>query len=336
MAYISQYQYYDNAGTLPEDENWGSYQYVSLYDIVNNFMLMYSGNHSLVNNEERYKILFHAKRAVQELNYDAFKEVKVLQLDVDDNLRFILPSDYVNWVRLSLYKLPSATTTGDDYYLLNKVLVYDNFVTSGTTTNVGVTEIELIDSNANFITDGVKAGDVIGLVSDGITQYVTITLVNSETSLFTTESEVTATPFNSNGISYSIYKDSLQEAEKVSHSKITMLNNSLLTKPNLAYPAYTQEGAILKAFPNSVNKIGQVLSQYIRYPKDPKWTYATLISGEPVFDQSQNDYQDFELPLDDETSLIIKILQYSGVQIREADVVQFANMEEQKETASTQ
>ena len=104
MAYISQYQYYDNAGTLPEDENWGSYQYVSLYDIVNNFMLMYSGNHSLVNNEERYKILFHAKRAVQELNYDAFKEVKVLQLDVDDNLRFILPSDYVNRVRISLYK----------------------------------------------------------------------------------------------------------------------------------------------------------------------------------------------------------------------------------------
>ena len=236
----------------------------------------------------------------------------------------------------NVYYLPSSTTTGDDYYLLNKVLVYDNFVTSGTTTNVGVTEIELIDANANFITDGVKAGDVIGLVSDGITQYVTITLVNSETSLFTTESEVTATPFNSNGISYSIYKDSLQEAEKVSHSKITMLNNSLLTKPNLAYPAYTQEGAILKAFPNSVNKIGQVLSQYIRYPKDPKWTYKTLLSGEPVFDQSQPDYQDFELPLDDETSLIIKILQYSGVQIREADVVQFANIQEQKETAATQ
>ncbi len=236
----------------------------------------------------------------------------------------------------NVYYLPSATTTGDDYYLLNKVLIYDNFVTSGTTTNVGVTEIELIDATANFITDGVKAGDVIGLVSDGITQYVTITLVNSETSLFTTESEVTATPFNSNGISYSIYRDSLQEAEKVSHSKITMLNNSLLTKPNLAYPAYTQEGAILKAFPNSVNKIGQVLSQYIRYPKDPKWTYKTLLSGEPVFDQSQPDYQDFELPLDDETSLIIKILQYSGVQIREADVVQFANIQEQKETAATQ
>jgi hypothetical protein len=104
MAYISQYQYYENGGVQPEDVNWGSYQYISLQDIVNNFLLMYSGNHSLVNNEERYKVLFHAKRAIQELNYDAFKEIKVLELTVPDMLRYILPSDYVNWVRISLYK----------------------------------------------------------------------------------------------------------------------------------------------------------------------------------------------------------------------------------------
>ena len=104
MAYISQYQYYENGGAAPEDANWGSYQYVSLYDIVNNFMLMYSGNLSLVNNEERFKVLFHAKRAIQELNYDAFKELKVLELNVNDSLRYILPSDYVNWVRVNIYK----------------------------------------------------------------------------------------------------------------------------------------------------------------------------------------------------------------------------------------
>lgn len=104
MAYISQYQYYENNGVNPTDANWGSYQYVSLQDVVNNFLLMYSGNHSLVNNEERYKILFHAKRAIQELNYDAFKEIKVLQLTVPESLIYILPSDYVNWVRISLYK----------------------------------------------------------------------------------------------------------------------------------------------------------------------------------------------------------------------------------------
>ena len=30
MAYITQYQYYENGGLNPEDKNWGSYQYVSL------------------------------------------------------------------------------------------------------------------------------------------------------------------------------------------------------------------------------------------------------------------------------------------------------------------
>jgi hypothetical protein len=104
MAYISQYKYYENAGVNPLDSNWGSYQYISLQDIVNNFVLMHTGNHSLVNNEEKYKIIFHAKRAIQELNYDAFKEIKVLELSVVDSLRFVLPSDFVNWVRISMYK----------------------------------------------------------------------------------------------------------------------------------------------------------------------------------------------------------------------------------------
>ena len=104
MSYITQYQYYENGGSAPENINWGSYQYVSLFDIVNNFMLMHTGNHSLVNNEERYKILFHAKMAIKYLNYDAFKAIKVLELNVCNGLRYVLPSDYVNWVRISLYK----------------------------------------------------------------------------------------------------------------------------------------------------------------------------------------------------------------------------------------
>lgn len=103
MAYINDYAYYANSGAVPEAKNWGSYQYLSLDEIVNNFMLMYQGNHSLVNNIERYQILFHAKRGVQELNYDAMKEIKILQMDLGEELKFILPSDYVNWVRISQF-----------------------------------------------------------------------------------------------------------------------------------------------------------------------------------------------------------------------------------------
>lgn len=71
---------------------------------MTNFQLMYAGNHSLINNVNRYKILFHAKRAIQELNYDAFKEIKSLELKIYDDLKFVLPSDYVNWVKLYLFK----------------------------------------------------------------------------------------------------------------------------------------------------------------------------------------------------------------------------------------
>ena len=56
------------------------------------------------NNVNRYKILFHAKRGIQELNYDAFKIIKSLELTVYDDLKFVLPSDFVNWVKLSLFR----------------------------------------------------------------------------------------------------------------------------------------------------------------------------------------------------------------------------------------
>jgi hypothetical protein len=236
----------------------------------------------------------------------------------------------------NVYYLPSPTTTGDDYYLLNKVLVYDNFIVDGVSTDVDPSGKEIIDLMLHLLQMAVQVGDVVALVSGGITQYVTVTFVNSETSLYTTASIVTQTPFNSIGIDYNIYRDSLEEAEKVSHSKITMLNNSLLTKPNLTYPAYTQEGIILTAFPSTVNKVGQVLSQYIRYPKDPKWTYITLVSGEPAFSQSQPDYQDFELPLDCEPDLVNKILQYAGMSIRELSAVQFGQGLEQIDNQSQQ
>tara|TARA_R110001606_G_scaffold50287_1_gene126057 strand:+ start:292 stop:1212 length:921 start_codon:yes stop_codon:yes gene_type:complete len=101
MAYITDYQYYENSQNVPTDANWGSYQYISLEDIVNNFMLMYQGNNEIINNINRYQVLFHAKRGVQELNYDAMKEIKILELQVCDQLRFVLPQDYVNWVRIS-------------------------------------------------------------------------------------------------------------------------------------------------------------------------------------------------------------------------------------------
>ena len=73
---------------------------------------------------------------------------------------------------------------------------------------------------------------------------------------------------------------------------------------------------------------GTIYAQYVRYPLPPNWTFIVLQNGEPLFDSSAADYQDFELPLSDEPILIAKILQYVGVEIREADVVAFGQSQE--------
>jgi len=232
----------------------------------------------------------------------------------------------------NLYSLPSPTTTGDDYYLFNKALVYQDILANSTTTAFIGAFNQVTDSTADFVTAGIAIGDIVAVENSGV-QYVKVVTVDSATQL-----TVTGTSFDANGLKYSIYKKAskLEEAEKVTHSKITMLSNSILTSPTLTFPAYTQEANELTAYPNTIDGVGQIKSQYIRYPAAPKWTFITLVSGEPSFDQSQGDYQDFELPLDSEPDLVSKILQYAGMSIREAGAVQFGQSLEQLDNQSEQ
>ena len=118
------------------------------------------------------------------------------------------------------------------------------------------------------------------------------------------------------------------EIERVSQSKILLLNSSKLTEPSIMFPAYTAEGDNITVYPSLT---GVVNCQYIRYPEDPKWTYVELSGGEPLFDETAIGYQDFELPASDQVNLINKILQYAGMSIREIPLVQFAQAEEQGE-----
>lgn len=128
----------------------------------------------------------------------------------------------------------------------------------------------------------------------------------------------------------------LNEIEKVSQSKYYALQASNLTKPTEEYPVYVLDNENITVHPNTIIGNNAVSCSYIRYPKDPKWTYIDIASGEPVFDATASDYQDFELPASDEPSLVMKILQYAGVSIREKDLVTFGNNEELKEQQQEQ
>ena len=88
--------YYQN------EDNWGSYQYITLSQLVDNFMLNMIGDDKLLSNVKRYNVLSHFKRGIQEFNYDSVKEVKALELEMNDNLTIPLPHDYVSYVRVSI------------------------------------------------------------------------------------------------------------------------------------------------------------------------------------------------------------------------------------------
>ena len=120
-----------------------------------------------------------------------------------------------------------------------------------------------------------------------------------------------------------IYNDTV-EIERVDRRKMINMTNSLVA-PSVTYPVYTIDNQGIKVYPSAI--VNNCAVEYIRYPKTPKWTY-NQVGGDPVFNQSASDYQDFELPENDETNLIIKILQYAGVSIREADIVNMAKQEE--------
>ena len=82
-------------------DNYQSYQYNTLKDIVANFMLSYVGTDRTILRAKRSEVIFHAKRGLQEFSYDTLKSVNIQELTIPANLSLPLPQDYVNYVQLS-------------------------------------------------------------------------------------------------------------------------------------------------------------------------------------------------------------------------------------------
>jgi hypothetical protein len=240
---------------------------------------------------------------------------------------FLVPILTPSGFTVNQFYAPSVVTLGYDYYMINKLLCYNTKKISGATTGLPSTN-QLIDTNSNFITAGIAYGDIV--INLSTLESAEVMAVASATVL-----DLSSDIFQGVKEDYTIYSSVGVDAEKVSVGKITMLNNSMLTAPSTIFPAYTlTDTGVITAYPNTIKGYGAVNATYFRYPKAPKWTYISLASGEPLFDQSQPDYQDFELPPEDEYKLAVKILQYCGITIREAEVINFAMAQEQHEQPS--
>ena len=93
----------DKAYGNTTEDNYGSYSYIKLNDVINNFIVAYVGNGKLIPSCKRTDIIFHAKRAMQEFSYDTLRSINSQELTIPNSLSIIIPQDYVNYVSMSWY-----------------------------------------------------------------------------------------------------------------------------------------------------------------------------------------------------------------------------------------
>jgi hypothetical protein len=135
---LTDYQYYRNEGNSPEDLNWGNYQYITLEEVINDFLLVYVGDDKIINKVDRNEVVFYAKRALQELHYDALKETRGIEFEVPSTLKWALPIDFVSETKIGFVgpsgkthpimpnrniKIPTALLQDDSD---DKMILFDN------------------------------------------------------------------------------------------------------------------------------------------------------------------------------------------------------------------
>ena len=81
------------------NNNYGSYEYVKLNEVINNFLVAYVGAGKLIPSVKRTDVMFHAKRGLQEFSYDTLKSIKSQELTIPPSLSVVIPQDYVNYVK---------------------------------------------------------------------------------------------------------------------------------------------------------------------------------------------------------------------------------------------
>ena len=143
------------------EDNYGSYEYVKLNDVIANFIVGYVGQSKLISQVKRTDVIFHAKRAMQEFSYDTLKSIKSAELTVPSSLTLVLPQDYTNYVKISwidalgvkhpLY--PTNNLTTSPYYTQTQdstgIPTQDNF--GNDTEGTSITQERWHNANTSLI-----------------------------------------------------------------------------------------------------------------------------------------------------------------------------------------
>ena len=118
------------------------------------------------------------------------------------------------------------------------------------------------------------------------------------------------------------------EAERINANEFLYINSSPLTKPKNVRPVFVANTNGIRVYGNSeITNVAEVEFQYIKKPAKVQWAYR-IVFDEPLYDAANS--VNFELHPSDETELVIKILELSGILIKDLNLYQVMNQEEQE------
>lgn len=128
-----------------------------------------------------------------------------------------------------------------------------------------------------------------------------------------------------------IYKEE-KEITLVQQNDLLEINLSPIAKPSVYFPIYTFRNSKIYVYPKSI--VSDVSCTYLRKPLNPIWNFTTA-PPTYAYTYSSAGSVNFELHQEEQTNIIIKILLYSGIVIKDPLVVQAAAQEIQTDNINS-
>ena len=116
--------------------------------------------------------------------------------------------------------------------------------------------------------------------------------------------------------------DSDKEVQYVQPNELLQLNLSPLTKPSKYWPVYEYTDRKIYIYPTSIQS--NMSCTYLRKPADPVWNFTATQGGNWQYVYNASTSQNFEIHPVEQTNLILKILLYAGVVIKDPQIIQVA------------
>jgi len=116
------------------------------------------------------------------------------------------------------------------------------------------------------------------------------------------------------------------EAERINANEFLYINSSPLTKPKNVRPVFVSNTSGIRVYgDNEITDVAEVEFQYIKKPAKVEWKYQ-MVLGEALYDSTHS--VNFELHPSEEVELVTKILELSGLLVKDYNLYNVANQEE--------